>query len=55
MPYSAVEIYPFKGSSSAARGMEKSKISYAARHKEKPTSVLERLNEHGERGDNEGQ
>ena len=50
MPYSAAEIHPLKGLSFAARGMEKSKISSEAKHKEKPTSVLERL----DRGSREG-
>ena len=43
MPHSAAEIYALKGWSSAARGMENSKISSKVRYKEKPTSVLERL------------
>ena len=33
MPYSAAEIYPLKGWSSAARGMERRKISSEARRK----------------------
>ena len=43
MPYSAAEIYPLEGWSPSARGMEKRKISSEARHKEKTTSMLGRL------------
>ena len=41
--HSAAKIYAVKRRSSAVRGMEKSKISSEARHKEKPTSMLERI------------
>ena len=43
MPRSAAKIHPFKGGCYAARGMERVKNSFEARHKEKPTSMLERL------------
>ena len=33
-----------KGGCSAARGMERGKSSFEARHKEKPTSMLGRFN-----------
>ena len=43
MPRSAAKIHPIKGRCYASRGVEKGKSSFEARHKEKPTSMLERL------------
>ena len=50
MPRSAAKIQPIKGRCYAARGMERGKSSFEARHKEKPTSMLERLDRLGREG-----
>ena len=47
MPPSVAKIYPIKGGCYAARGMERGKSSFEARHNKKPTSMLERLDQSG--------
>ena len=50
MPRSVAKIHLFKGECYVSRGMERGKNSFEARHKEKPTSMLERLDRWGREG-----